>query len=398
MTALALATDHGTPVGSRKVATDRGSHSSILTRQWISRPADQRFLNLKDLYQSVHNRAERSTEVRVASKQVAFNAPEVPTSIEQTHDLWIELPTGEQIAPTHHSFQQLCALAGAPASYLRRKPSQLVADLLTDDLRYRREVAEVKFYNGELQALAVTGPDYGRIYDHEVVSAVMNVAGDGTGRWKVPGVLDWRTMKYDPDHPVTNETTTLYASDRDVWIMLVDDRNPIEIGKLPDGNPDLVSRGFIVTNSEMGTSALKVMAFYFRAVCANRIIWGVENFQTVQMVHSKYAPARFLEEIRPALGSYAEGSTKLLLDGIEKAKAAKVASDADDALAFLQARNFSKKRSQEILEIHEREEGGPARSAWDMAQGITALARSIPNNDERVAIEMQAQAILQKVA
>jgi hypothetical protein len=36
----------------------------------------------------------------------------------------------------------------------------------------------------------VTGPDYGRIWDHELIAAVMKIAGNGTGdtRWKAPGV------------------------------------------------------------------------------------------------------------------------------------------------------------------------------------------------------------------
>ena len=68
----------------------------------------------------------------------------------------------------------------------------------------------------------VTGPDYGRIYDHELVSAVQRIAGNGTGdtRWKVPGVLDWSTGIYNPRVDVTKETTTLYASDRDEVALL----------------------------------------------------------------------------------------------------------------------------------------------------------------------------------
>jgi hypothetical protein len=46
---------------------------------------------------------------------------------------------------------------------------------------------------------AVTGPDYGRIYDHELVAAVQRITDNGTGdmRWKVPGVLDWLTSVYN---------------------------------------------------------------------------------------------------------------------------------------------------------------------------------------------------------
>ena len=50
-----------------------------------------------------------------------------------------------------------------------------------------------------------------------------------------PGVLDWSTGVYNPTADITKDTTTLYASDRDVFLFLVDDLNPIEAGKLPDG-------------------------------------------------------------------------------------------------------------------------------------------------------------------
>jgi hypothetical protein len=78
---------------------------------------------------------------------------------------------------------------------------------------------------GRVELRAVTGPDYGRIYDHELVAAVQRIAGNGTGdtRWKVPGVLDWSTGIYNPRVDITKSTTTLYASDRDVFLFLVDD-------------------------------------------------------------------------------------------------------------------------------------------------------------------------------
>ena len=94
----------------------------------------------------------------------------------------------------------------------------------------------------------MTGPDYGRIFDHELVEAVQKIAGNGTGdtRWKVPGVLDWSTSIYNPNVDITKDTTTLYASDRDVFLFLVDDLNPIEAGRLPNGEPDLFFRGFLL--------------------------------------------------------------------------------------------------------------------------------------------------------
>lgn len=49
--------------------------------------------------------------------------------------------------------------------------------------------------------------------------------GTGDTRWKVPGVLDWSTGVYNPRVDITKDTTTLYASDRDVFLFLVDDLN-----------------------------------------------------------------------------------------------------------------------------------------------------------------------------
>ena len=100
--------------------------------------------------------------------------------------------------------------------------------------------------DGRIELRAITGPDYGRIFDHELVAAVMRIAGNGTGdtMWKVPGVLDWTTMTHNPFVDVTKDTTTLYASDRDVFLFLVDDTHPIEAGRLADGSPDC-SSGFL---------------------------------------------------------------------------------------------------------------------------------------------------------
>ncbi|MDQ0304900.1 hypothetical protein J2S75_003950 [Ancylobacter polymorphus] len=41
--------------------------------------------------------------------------------------------------------------------------------------------------DGRIEFRAVTGPDYGRIWDHGLVGAVMKIAGNGIGdtMWKV---------------------------------------------------------------------------------------------------------------------------------------------------------------------------------------------------------------------
>jgi hypothetical protein len=384
-----------------------GGHDGEVSSQWCSRPADQRFLSLTDLERYKREFWDASFQSRSRTGDVELIPPEVK-SLADTHKLTvgvkIDKPTGvtetREIAPTHHAFGQLCALAKAPASYLRELPSPLVTDQLNYRLRYSREIEEIKLYGGATQLYAATGPDYGRIPDYEVVRAVQQIAGTGRGemRWKIPGVLDWRTNMYDPEALVTGDSTTLYASDRDVFIFLVDDRNPIEVGKLANGEPDLMFRGFYIQNSEMGTRSLKVCAFYLRAVCMNRNLWGVENFEEIAIRHSRLAPDRWLHQAQPALLSYANGSTAKLVAGVQAAKDAKVAQDHEGALAFLQDRKFSAAKIKAVLEIGEKEEGHEPRSAWDFAQAITAHARTTPNTDDRLNLELEAKRILDKVA
>jgi hypothetical protein len=373
-----------------------------VSNAWFSRPDDQKFISLSSLLTYTRGRYERATEARFPNKQIEFLHPEIRT-LEDTHKLTFGMPDGTEVAPSNWAFGQTARLAGAPAGYLATLPSPLVADNLTYGMRHNRETEEIKTYyhkDGDRELMAATGPDYGRIPDFEVVEALMQIAGNGTGDmdWKVPGVMDWRTHLYDPNVPVSKETTTLFASDRDLFCFLVDDRNPVEVGKLPDGSPDLMFRGFYVKNSEVGAGTLSLSAMYLRAICCNRILWGVENFQTVSIRHSKHAPARFMQEIRPALEDFSNGSVIDLQAAVEKAKAARVAEDDDAALAWLKGRDLNKKTAHAVLRAVEKEEGHPARSAWDMAQGITAVAREIPNADRRLEAEKVAGRILDKVA
>ena len=389
-----------------KVDPHRGGHDGEVSMQWMSRPRDQRFLSLDALYDYKRKFYEGAFQTRSDTREVEFIAP-TPKTPADLHKLTVgvvvdkgDVKDAREVAPTHWAFGQLAGLAKAPAAFLRELPSGLVSDTLTWRLRHAREVEQIKLYGGAAELYAATGPDYGRIPDFEVVEAVRQVAGTGRGemRWKVPGVIDWRTHVYDPEAPVTEDSTTLYASDRDVFMFLVDDRNPIEVGKLQDGSPDLMFRGFYIQNSEMGSRSLKLAAFYLRAVCMNRNLWGVENFEDLKINHTRLAPDRWLQQAKPALMAYAEGSAAKLVAGVKAAKDAKVATDQESAMEFLTKRQFSKSKAEAILVQGEKEEGRPPRSAWDMAQAITAHARAIPNADDRLAQETEARRVLDAVA
>jgi hypothetical protein len=203
-------------------------------------------------------------------------------------------------------------------------------------------------------------------------------------------------MHYNPHVDISRETTTLYASDRDVFIFLVDDTHPIEAGKLPNGDPDLYFRGFFAWNSEVGSKTLGVATFYLRAVCQNRCLWGVENFEEIKIRHSKFAANRFAHEAAPALEHFADSSPLSFVNGIQAARARIVARRDEDRETFLRKRGFSKGETTKIIQTVLAEEGHPPTSVFDFVQGITAVARTKAHQDSRLDLETKARVLLEK--
>src|SRR5712671_1880782 len=372
MTLMTLTQNEGPVSSGFRVDVSRGERVGRVSSEWFSRPDDERYLSLTDLYDAVRRRAESAQVRTVESRTVKVEAAR-----DNAERLALLVPgCDEAVAPTHWSFGQLCGLVGAPSSYMRQLPAPLAGiNLQHGLLSHRAELVKtLEADDGRVELRAVTGPDYGRIWDHELVAAVIDIAGNGTGdtRWKVPGVLDWNTMTHNPFVDITEDTTTLYASDRDVFLFLVDDTHPIEAGRLRDGSPDLYFRGFYCWNSEVGAKTLGMASFYLRAVCQNRNLWGVEDFEEIIIRHSKYASSRFAHEAAPALLNFANSSATPFVNGIKAARERIVARSDEDRTEFLRRRGFSKAETAKVIDAVLTEEGRPPESVLDY------LAHSFP--------------------
>jgi len=383
------------------------SKHNALASNWANRPEDERFTSLDDMLQFKLADAREMTS-RIVDTHKMNIIGTVDEENPSMGDIMVEYTdeNGREAMdmPTNWSFGQMAQLSGAPAGYLKDLPAPLVADCLQWGLQHNRSRDLIKVYsNGESQQLrAATGADYGRIYDHEILRPIKDLVDGSNGRWKIPGAIvggNNGLSVYDPEVPVTMDTTTLYASDRDVFVFLVDDRNPIEVGKLANGEPDLMFRGFYAWNSETGSKTAGIAAMYLRGVCMNRNLWGVENFHEIKIRHTKFAPDRFATEARPALQSFAQGSTGSFIEGVQAAKQAKIESTDEKRLEFLTKRaGLSKRMANAAMQRHMKEEQRPIENVWDAVQGITAIARDIPHQDNRIEVERLAGKLLDKVA
>lgn len=358
-------------------------------RQWRTRPEDERFTSLIDLQASVRRLADNSQ-----SKVVSSRALQIIPGTDAINDLQIQGQNGNPADLTHWSFGQVAQLAGAPAGYLRRLPAVMAADCINFGLHHAREVSEVGILltRGERQPYqthapatvrAATGPQYGRIWDADVVDALVARFGDGvSGDWRVPG-------EFGKAVNITKANTTIFWCPNNMFVFLADEKNRIEIPNRRDGKSGSLARGFFVWNSEVGAETIGIATFLFDFVCCNRIIWGAEEFREIRIRHTATAPDKWMDRVTPIIEAYAESSA----EPTQRAIAAAQEKRIDDLDKFLNNR-FTKKVAVEIKAAHQADEGRPIETLWDAATAVTAYARDIPYQDARVEIEREAGKIL----
>ena len=363
-----------------------GSTISTVSRQWATRPDDERFESLIALRDSRRDLRERSFQKVIANKDLRA----VPA--EDHKGITVLGPNGAPAIPSHWAFGQLAALSGAPAGYLRTLPSELAADCVNFGLHVARDVEDVKVLgtrDGDILGLrAINGPTFGRVWDSDIAELLVDRFGDGrTGDYRAPG-------EFGREVNITKANTTFYGSDRDMFVFLCDERNRVEVPNRRNGQPGLMARGFYVSQSEVGAGCLTVAFFMFDYVCRNRTIWGVEQFKSISLRHTSGLPARWDSEIRPVIRELADASPRPMLETIAAAQSKKVADNLD---AFLATR-FGKRDSAAIKAIHLREEDRPIETLWDVSVAATAFARSMAHQDARVDLERKAGAVLELVA
>lgn len=348
--------------------------SSLAQRQYFKRPADERFETLDLLEASVHGRRLRSSQFNATIKD--FKA--IPT------ENGVQFKTGKLTSiPTHYSFSQSASLVKAPAGWLRTLGEDGYHDLVAQNLNAgiaKRQADGVKVMligNDDYNTLqAVTSQTYGRIWDADVVKATKKLVA---AHPEFENPLEW-----------SGKRGGLYASDRDVFMFLVNGGSIVDGGRdlLNGGNRDQLFRGIMVWNSEVGAATFGISSFLFRTVCGNHLITGIEGVKLLKIKHTSGGPERFVTEAIPALTEYVESSAKPTEDRIRKAKAF-LLPKKEEFLDFFVKRGFTKGEVRQAKEFAENEEGG-AETLWQMTQGFTRAARDLAFMDAKTELERKA--------
>lgn len=362
-------------------------HNMSINEQWRTRPADERYVDLIALQAAAHNVMDRSSARVVASKALTADVVD--------NKLVVKGPSGAAALPTHWAFGQLASRAGAPAGYLRDLPNELAADCINYGLHVARPVEDIGVLlyknGGPAELHAVTGPNYGRIWNARGADALVEAFGDGrTGTFRIPG-------EFGRQVEITQDNTTLYMSDRDMVVFLADEDKSIDIRNRRDGKKGRLSSGIAFGNSDVGGGRCWVASFGFDYICKNRIIWGMRDVEELAIRHTASAPHRFMSEVVPALKEIARTNIGLREAQIVAAQNAKV----ENIDTFLATRKFNRSQISNIKAAYLSDEGQELMtetSVWDAVVATTAYARKLQYQDARIDIEMAAGKMLRLAA
>lgn len=378
----------------------RAAHGPDLTahREWASRKDDERYCSMVEL-------DEHLATQRAGSTEVTFKLADIRPEIDGDKLGFVIPGYKGLLEPTNHAFGQLCSKIRAPADYVRRLPNDLAVKCLqfgfdASEVGGEEAVALVTDLGQGPKLRATTTTGYGRIWDSQLSGAVRRLTEE-TNNWQVPIAFHKPGDVYNPvvALDVTKNATTLYSGDRDTFIYLCDQTKPIEAGRLPDGSPRLFFRGFICWNSEVGTRKIGVKTFLYEMTCANRMIWGQAGVEEVSRRHTKLAPEEFVTKIVPALKAYIDGGVTGIEQGLLKLQRSVVAENDEQRLAYLyQCLELGPVVAGRLLKTIEEEEGHPMETVFDCVQGLTAMARSIANQDRRLEAETMAGDLMKRYA
>jgi len=349
--------------------------------QYYSRPADERFKTLDAIHASAVLDARRCGEkaVKLANlRAVPVNGDVAIKSLE----------TGVTAKLTNWSGGQLARLASAPAAYLRTLSPGLAADCLNeglaalsdDDRTVDRQLYFRKNTDG-LTVRSITSTDYSRLTDSTVIERI-NRLKDVRPNLDLPPV--WEGGKGGA-----------YRGDRDMFVIMVDGGSIVEDPTLiASGQDARMFRGIIVRNSEVGAATLEILMFWFRWICGNHNIAGVDLASHFRRRHVGKVQSAF-DSIDQTVRSFFDRPASADVNAIRHLAAIELGKDRAEVVTAGRAFGLTETQADASYTAAETFEPNP-RSVWGFAQGVTRISQDTAYQDDRFALDMLAAKIMRR--
>lgn len=376
------------------------------SREWATRPDDERFSNLADMAAKLRARRERCVEALVPSMALTV----APTT---DGDLGVVGPTGQTARFTNYSFGQMCRRAAAPAEYLATLPADLAARNLNSGLQRRgadggKDVNLLLMQpNGDptYRLRSAMTEVYDRAWDDRLLDGLQDLQTKG---WRVPparpcrsgqagsrpatadDVLDGERFDLSVNVGDTIAPAGLYAGDRDMFVFMVNERVRVQ-----DGTPGGLSRGFFLINSEVGLRSVGLVTFLYRHVCGNHIVWDARDVNNVRLPHvGQNVEGRALRMIPAAVDRHLNLAASIDEERIRRAQRHELGKDQKDVVRAARIKTDLSARVLDAAYERSEQDGENPRSAWGLAQGVTRLSQSQSFAGRRTELDVAAGELL----
>jgi hypothetical protein len=398
------------------------------SRQWSSRPNDERFWSVDDLRSHCDN-LRANSKVLGAKKEGEKKENYEPFYLKSLRcepngeDISIVGPSGNPVQPTNWGFAQLCHFAGAPAKYLSGTdsrddtrsskpglPSRLACECLNYGIQANGDTPVqllLQRTNGNTQLRAITSPDYSRFWDSELCQLLTTATNVG---WVTPPARpsrdDARRRPATDADVIAGMTggvqikagdmiapSGVYRGDRDSFAFLMNPSKPIDDG---DGG---LFKGFIASNSEVGNASIRFQSFSFQGVCGNHIIWGASNVCEIKRIHrGDIRP--FVTDLNTWLGRYTDASALETEQMIRNAKQYSLGLNHDEVcerVHKLGINGLTQKAIEAAWNYADKWEvtaGATPNTAWGFVHGLTRYSQTVGYTDARQLLDVAGGKIL----
>lgn len=369
----------------------------IAQRQYYNRPDDEKYPSFEALLAAADQTKANARTAGIRTRDLRFEAsttgnPDSPIQMIGT--------TGTRADLTPWAFSQVCSYLRAPADYIRRQAPDLAASLLTGDAAraaligpgaseeygqgFRTDHRLLFDVSGATPTLrAMTSTRYSRLYDSDMLR-IVDRARQQNPNLDLPPI--WEGGKGGA-----------YRSDRDMFCIMTDGGSIVPDPTVRGAKDGSMYRGIIVSNSETGGGCATVRAFWFRTICGNLLLSGIES---VIDFSRRHVGGSFHHEVGRALAAAQawltrpESEDRALIDACARTKIAATPDETtEQIIRWLKLPQATAEAA--IRAATELEDADPC-SVWGVWNGITRISQTRAHMADRIDLDLAAASLVKR--
>jgi len=365
-----------------QVTSEKGeqTYNNLANKEVFNAPEESKYDSFQELWQDAKDQRARCTEHVVDLKHVAvlpgeMQKPETITVLDGETEIKGEL--------TNYSYKQIVRMAGVNLGMIERlKPetrSRVINELMP---REDSRVGQILLENvdGVQKVRAFTGSQYKRLWDDDVCGEV--------DRWLLGSGWTPASPTFRYSGPEEGKPKCLVRDDRSSFMFFMKDGDGGQSDDLGG-----LRRGLAVWNSETGDRMFGWTSFLFRDICANLLIWGMQEQMIYQVVHRQGIVDGF-GEFKKQVAEMGTTITDEEFDFLHKAADVEFAPNVEGAEKRLNKMGVTKKVAKASVELAQTQLGGEDLSVWSVTNGLTAYANTLSHGRDRIDIQQKAGEIL----